>query len=527
MVMLDQVYYNATDAFAQDPALRELLRSTMDQASVDSEIGLTPQPGIPGGPAPGGVPRQIAGPNKADRLPEAAANQAWEAMPKLPARSVPLSDQDRAIFEQSRSNPIGVQGGVPGSPMPRPAMQPQYGPRPETPAAPAPRGPLPDASRGSGVGAFLSGLGASDAILPAIGGGIQAVEKRDTENSARNQTLRALVNRGLDHDTALAAVSNPEILKAVLPGLFGGQGGNIESIFDADTGLERKVIIGKNGKVTPIGGLKRDPGFASMSKAQQTANVKRVESYKGEADAARSTIGQLAQLEELRKDANYEGIPFAESVADFLSWSGLGETTGLEKASGAGASLASNAATLQLGFTSLTKGAISDREMALFGTATPGIKMGEKAAANVMAGMRAGAERVIERSKFFERWMGTNRGSLEGAQESWDQYVSANPIIDKTPEGIRVNRKNIGNWQEYVLDHSGGGTPTAPQRTAPPTGSTQSKTAAPGGRPMPGGGLAASPHDTGEAVPGMKQLQDGTWVMPDPNSKTGYKRWVP
>lgn len=519
MPLLDQVYYNASDAFANDPALRELLRSTMDQASMDTEIGLQAPPGTPGGVAPGGIPQQMPNsPAKQDAL--------TRGMPELRAvNGSPVTPEE--ITQRMATQPWG--GGTDG-PMQPPSARPQVA------SAPPQRGPgipggipgqrapaavnaaIPDVSRGNSLTAFLSGLGQSDAILPAIGGGMQAMQDLETANKARNQTLRALINRGLDQDTAMAAISNPEILRAVLPTLFGGNGGgDIEEIYDEATGLPRKVLRTKDGRLIPVGGLKRDNATAALSKAQQTANIKRVESYKNDADTSREIMTQLATLKELRKDVGYEGMPLAPMIAKVFGWTGL-------FSGGAGAALAPSAATLQLGFTNMTKGAISDAEMGLFASATPGIEMNDEAAGNVMTAMEAGAKRVQERSKFYEKWLKVNNGDLVGAQEAWDNYVATNPIIAKDVKGIKVNPKNIANWQDYVT--TGGEAPPAPPvSTEVKSGTTQS--AAPSGRPMPNGGIARTPHDTGEAVPGMMELKDGSWVMPDPTSPTGFKKWRP
>jgi hypothetical protein len=294
--------------------------------------------------------------------------------------------------------------------------------------------------------AFLQGLGSSDAILPAIGGGMAAVENVDRSNQVRNQTVRALMNRGLDADSALAAAQNPEVLKAVLPGLFGGEK-QLGSKFDAN-GQEQKGFYDKAGNWTDLGGPKRDNQTNQLSVAQGKANIKRVEGMKTNAAAADTTIGDLNNLKVLRDEWTATGIP---------GGTGLG---GISGAIAKGASLAGygsgdaiNAAAtkLQLGLTALTKGAISDREMALFANATPGLNMADPAADMVIAAQVAAAQRVKERAKFFESYMSANKGSLEGAEDTWEGYVNANPIIIKNADGtLAINKNNVGNWKDYV-----------------------------------------------------------------------------
>lgn len=102
--------------------------------------------------------------------------------------------------------------------------------------------PQQEVEQGSGLGAafsklgdalsdnsnLLMGLGAGFAGAPNIGAGIsralqmgQAASQLDTKQSNKNLTYNALRKQGMDHETALAATQNPDMLKALLPQVFG------------------------------------------------------------------------------------------------------------------------------------------------------------------------------------------------------------------------------------------------------------------------------------------------------------------
>lgn len=101
----------------------------------------------------------------------------------------------------------------------------------------------------------------------------------------------------------------------------------------------------------------------------------------------------------------------------------------------------------QLSFTERTKGAITDREMGMFKSATPNLgqtQEGNKAIADVM---RAGAARTQTRAAFFEAWA-RKYGSLEGAQSVWSQYMRDNPIIVEKNGSIAANPE--GDFNSYL-----------------------------------------------------------------------------
>ena len=102
--------------------------------------------------------------------------------------------------------PVG-QPYTPGSDMP--PRQPNAAPAAAPAATAAPdRGPMTQ------IAAFLSGLGrGGGAVLPALGGGMQAVE-------GGNATARALADRGVPTNMIEAAMANPAIMQQVLASTF-------------------------------------------------------------------------------------------------------------------------------------------------------------------------------------------------------------------------------------------------------------------------------------------------------------------
>lgn len=102
----------------------------------------------------------------------------------------------------------------------------------------------------------------------------------------------------------------------------------------------------------------------------------------------------------------------------------------------------------QLTFTSKTKGAITEREMALFRSAVPSLSQTPEANRMIADVLIAGAERVKTRSNFIERYAGVN-GTLEGATEAWQSYIRDNPIMAATPDG-GITLRAEGDWSGYL-----------------------------------------------------------------------------
>lgn len=119
-------------------------------------------------------------------------------------------------------------GATPTAGMPPPAdLRPLTPPAPRAPMGPmggaAPSGSLLDrVSNGLNNNSdLLLALGAGFAGAPSLGEGMHRAFTNASSFSGRNQTIDALMSRGLPQDMARAAASNPAILQQLLPGMFG------------------------------------------------------------------------------------------------------------------------------------------------------------------------------------------------------------------------------------------------------------------------------------------------------------------
>ena len=510
-MLLNQVYRNASTAFEQDPELRELLRQTFDNAQDPSPFSINNLAGQPGAqsesvgqtfdramgfnqvsnrPKSGAIPPFQTSIEPAQNVPGSPIFMGQQAAPGKTDRgiqfiSAPVTPEYLARLDQLSRMSAGR--AAPGGPV---------APQPQISAAPPTTGPTqhPQVEAPSEIGAFLAGMGSSDAILPAIGGGIQAVEGQRRSTAARNQTLRALINRGLDPETAVAAVSNPELLKAILPRMFGLSKVKLGEVYDKNN-RPQKVFYDEYGNATPIGGQ----GPSSYEKDIQKQGLDTIKDYREKSGQAETLLAQLGQLERARETVSYEGMPFADAWARIMGWYG----------EGGGEDVRSAAANIQLQFTQQTKGAISDSEMNLFGLATPGLKMGDAGAERVIAAMKVAAQRTIERNKFYQQYAKLNNGDLSGADSAWDQFINSNPVITQDKQGnLSVNQNNIRNWQGYLP--GGALSPGTDQGGFIQSPATQ-PTATNSNR-------APNPADYGEMRPGMYQNSRGQWEWQNPQT---------
>lgn len=226
-MLLSQIYNNASNAFSENPELRNLLLATFNQAeqpaspfSVEN-LANNPLVSSPQQPLANVDPRTVGGVVSPWAAKEESIGPQTTAPGKsdklMQFQSEPITPDYLATLDQA-----GRALNQPQPQLPQPqvaAAAPQYGPGIGGGRTAAPAN-MPELPQQSTLSAFLTGLGSSDAILPALGGAIQNVENLRTANIARNQTYRALVNRGLDPTTAIAAVTNPEMMKTILPSIF-------------------------------------------------------------------------------------------------------------------------------------------------------------------------------------------------------------------------------------------------------------------------------------------------------------------
>lgn len=126
-------------------------------------------------------------------------------------------------------------------------------------------------------------------------------------------------------------------------------------------------------------------------------------------------------------------------------------------------------------------GAISNFEVKMFDAQVPGLGMGKASSDWVLNVGDAIANRQEEQAKFYRRYS-AEYGTIQGADEQWQKFMTENPIIDRTPEGKPwLYADRVGKWQPYLkppayLTESGRGAAPgadrAPSRTDSAPGTT-------------------------------------------------------
>lgn len=118
------------------------------------------------------------------------------------------------------------------------------------------------------IGNFLAGLGrGGGALLPAIGGGMQTVRAAEQSATANNKTFQALIGAGVDRTVAEAAISNPQLMDALLKQKFGGgKYGKTGAIFQDQDGTFKSAQFAEDGniKITPLPGLEPARGVVTV-----------------------------------------------------------------------------------------------------------------------------------------------------------------------------------------------------------------------------------------------------------------------
>lgn len=106
------------------------------------------------------------------------------------------------------------------------------------------------------VNAGLQSIGGGGSVIGALTGNY--TDPASTASRYQNVTLQALVQRGVDPATAVAAITNPEIMKALLPQLMPPQ--KFEKVGPGES-LYSVGGAGNAGKATPIvsGGPEKPP----------------------------------------------------------------------------------------------------------------------------------------------------------------------------------------------------------------------------------------------------------------------------
>lgn len=212
-------------------------------------------PGAPGAPAPsrpGGIGSDYA----AGQGPGEAAPAAPGLPPPI---QVPMWPGDSPAVGQ-RAN-----AQAPAASQQQPQQAQAAAPAQQQPPAPS----LLDRI-GNGINnnsELLLSLGAGFAGAPSLGAGMQRAFANSRPLMGRNQTVDALMKRGMPEDMARAAVANPDVLKQVLPQFFGAKQRKFTQIGEDMMGNKRYGFVDEvSNKVFDLGGNE-------ISRSQQGADI--------------------------------------------------------------------------------------------------------------------------------------------------------------------------------------------------------------------------------------------------------------
>ena len=135
-------------------------------------------------------------------------------------------------------------------------------------------------------------------------------------------------------------------------------------------------------------------------------------------------------LREANKNVGYSG-PIGGKTYDAID-STLeqisGGRVGLPGSPGARAQMKSGGLDVALQQVAKTKGAISNAEMNLFMSASPGLQNTPQGNAVLIEMIDAIADRQVMRATEMENWYAQNK-TLNGFEAAWNQYISQNPLI--------------------------------------------------------------------------------------------------
>lgn len=112
-------------------------------------------------------------------------------------------------------------------------------------------------------------------------------------------------------------------------------------------------------------------------------------------------------------------------------------------------------------------GAASDRDVAMFRSATPSVDKPREANLAAIAAIQAWSRRQGDYVAFMEQWA-RDHGSLLGASEEWGRYTAANPLFEEGTHGMPRTR-SVTPWRSYFQQPRQSG--AAPAPSAPAGGS--------------------------------------------------------
>lgn len=187
------------------------------------------------------------------------------------------------------------------------------------------------------------------------------------------------------------------------------------------------ITIGPDGTVT-IGG-NQSAAFMKEADKNDAATIKEARDAAANAQELRSIADQMTVvIPKLGVTGPILGGAYG-AVDDVI-----GILPGEKGARGAFRQMSMEA---QLAMTQKTKGAITDREMAMFKQAVPGLTQTEDGNKAMVEIMKATAQRLEERASFFEKYRATH-ATLNGATEAWGKYLQENPLISTEGGNVRL-----------------------------------------------------------------------------------------
>jgi hypothetical protein len=113
-------------------------------------------------------------------------------------------------------------------------------------------------------------------------------------------------------------------------------------------------------------------------------------------------------------------------------------------------------------------GAMSDPEMRVYLGAGPSSDKTPQENQRIIDGIKEAAKITKEYSNFLESYI-EDKGDAVGADQAWDQYKKANPLIVRGPDGKLTRNLNRTPWEDFF-----GGSEASQQPAAESTGATGS-----------------------------------------------------
>lgn len=236
-------------------------------------------------------------------------------------------------------------------------------------------------------------------------------------------------------------------------------------VFDPTTGKTRVETTAIPGVPTNQSG--ETPDEVSLRKAHEqrsSEQIKRQELERKEiresARKARGAVSQVRRFRQLSKDVS-TGM-FATSEASLRKF-GLGIGLSVDEAKLAAAEgLQALAVPFTLQIAQQTKGPISDREMALFASAVPGLSRSPGGNEIILEFMERSAQRAIDIDRLASEWVQQGGSMNEQWIEELTRWETENPLFDQGEidalSNAAFSEGVVGTETGGVIDLGGGAT---------------------------------------------------------------------